>query len=690
MNSFKASKLVPSDQHRVMFTSKSSKALPPKILKNIKIASPISKNRTKDTEQDWELREEQQNPNHNHQESDHLRPPNIENENKLQLQSSKEGFAKKAGMLFIPKMKYISQKIRRNAHKMRQRNVNQKLMVEFQKMSSIQQSKTTGLFIKPDGVFRISWETVKFVLLVYQLMYLPFRLAFYSNTSFAAEKIVDRFFDGFLLVDMIVIFLTPVYFKYEITYSYKVIAMSYIKGWFFLDLVSILPFYEILDAITPAQDYQLAFISFLFKIFRFIRFVKLFRLVRSVDSKGNDNYIFRLVDYTFHGTAFYVFLPNLCLNIIFMHLIACLWYALGDANEDNTGWITVNKSQNRSLFDKYIISLYFVVQTFTTTGYGDIYSKANIEIATRILMMCFSILLYGLFSGQVINFNIARMEREELLELKLQKLEEMKQQFKLDEVLYQNLIERFKEGKSEKKARQHDFSSLSLSEKDQLDYHKFLLKFHSIPIFTDNIDFVRFQINLGRLMMKKFYRKDQIIYYKGEASVLFYMIGTGTVGVMMDDIDEVPCMLIKKGYFGENEILYSGSRKHTMRAMTDCLIYYVDSIQFKKLISEDPMFYSDFQRLSFQREVKILNAYIAVSEYLRRKVFWKLIFKNSKNRQRRTFERLVKSEKYHKKKSFSETICTCFWKSKDKANVKRVKNSSEPYFFAETTDKFEE
>ena len=53
---------------------------------------------------------------------------------------------------------------------------------------------------------------------------------------------------------MAVSFLTPIYVNHELVYSKKVIAKHYLKSWFATDLLSIIPFEEIMKITQPENE----------------------------------------------------------------------------------------------------------------------------------------------------------------------------------------------------------------------------------------------------------------------------------------------------------------------------------------------------------------------------------------------------------------------------------------------------
>ena len=88
------------------------------------------------------------------------------------------------------------------------------------------------------------------LLLIVSLI-VPVRLAFVERDS-ASWFVFYTITDVFFLIDLILTFFTSVPDEkrvYEIT-DKEVIAKKYLKGWFWIDLVSILPF----DILFPASD----------------------------------------------------------------------------------------------------------------------------------------------------------------------------------------------------------------------------------------------------------------------------------------------------------------------------------------------------------------------------------------------------------------------------------------------------
>lgn len=96
--------------------------------------------------------------------------------------------------------------------------------------------------IGDDNKYKRAWDIYVMFCVGFVAVYLPYKLAFNTGDK-AWEKITGAFIDFSFFVDMVLTFFTVDYDEkyYRTITNHKEIAMNYIKGWFFLDLFSILP-----------------------------------------------------------------------------------------------------------------------------------------------------------------------------------------------------------------------------------------------------------------------------------------------------------------------------------------------------------------------------------------------------------------------------------------------------------------
>ncbi len=95
----------------------------------------------------------------------------------------------------------------------------------------------------------------------------PYHVAFYDSSS-AAWLAVESAIDLIFFVDIVFSFVTVYYTEYEeVVDRRRTIACNYLKLWFLVDLVSILPIHHILEgALKTSSLGQLARIPRIYRI----------------------------------------------------------------------------------------------------------------------------------------------------------------------------------------------------------------------------------------------------------------------------------------------------------------------------------------------------------------------------------------------------------------------------------------
>jgi CRP-like cAMP-binding protein len=241
------------------------------------------------------------------------------------------------------------------------------------------------------------------VVIFYTLLVVPFNIAFSIGFG-TGYRVLDLCIDGLFFIDVI--------FNFNMSYvdnrtgetvtDRRKIAQNYVKLWFWIDFISCIPFDTILDGIFSHED-QLRSVH----IIRISRMAKLVKVIRIIKFNRLRSYG-EVFSWRPLSVSFTKLLGQM---LILAHVLACFWYyiATNDVTGDNrhddqvTGftrtWVNENGLERAQIVDKYIASLYWVLATIVTVGYGDIHATNSRErIYSIFTMLCGSVMMGAVIS----------------------------------------------------------------------------------------------------------------------------------------------------------------------------------------------------------------------------------------------------------------------------------------------------
>jgi hypothetical protein len=153
----------------------------------------------------------------------------------------------------------------------------------------------------------------------------------------------------------------------------KEIARNYLRFWFWIDLISILPFSKISSFIgnsgKHAKANAMVRVSKMGKIYKLVKLMRLFKIMKLVKNKDKLNSHLQKQLRISSGTERLLFV-TICF-VFFTHIFACLWLLLGQLDSDRQNTWYTPEVDDKTALEKYLVSVYFVCTTMTTVGYGD-------------------------------------------------------------------------------------------------------------------------------------------------------------------------------------------------------------------------------------------------------------------------------------------------------------------------------
>jgi hypothetical protein len=162
------------------------------------------------------------------------------------------------------------------------------------------------------------------VLIIYVIIVLPYKFSFVEDPPIEWE-IFDYCVDGLFLIDIgLTFFHSYLDQEEQPVYSLKKIAKRYLKFWFWIDIISILP----LELLVSNGDLTILLrVSRLNRIYKLARFSKMVKTSKTLRSQNTVwSYIH---DRLRLNPGIHRLLKNLSYIFIFCHVFACLKHFFG-------------------------------------------------------------------------------------------------------------------------------------------------------------------------------------------------------------------------------------------------------------------------------------------------------------------------------------------------------------------------
>ena len=288
-------------------------------------------------------------------------------------------------------------------------------------------------YISPTSYFIKIFDCIMFLSCMFYLVVIPHY--FSKNIILKGENkfslVVMTVIDLIYILDIIINFFRAYHnFDENLVRKPKDIFIHYIKTWFLFDFIQAIPFFSFfkylerdcinfnicsLEGFAFNKVNQNLYLIILIKIVKVYKMLKYNNTISSFGEFLSQN---EFIDN--YGYIAFSIIYSLC----FLNISSCLYIFIG--SNSFPGWIMKFNLRDEPYINIYVASLYFIVVTITTVGYGDITGNSFMEIIFQMLLLIIGTLAYSFVISYLSNFIFKHNQKSLAFEKNLNILKEIK------------------------------------------------------------------------------------------------------------------------------------------------------------------------------------------------------------------------------------------------------------------------
>ncbi|XP_018349879.1 PREDICTED: potassium/sodium hyperpolarization-activated cyclic nucleotide-gated channel 2-like [Trachymyrmex septentrionalis] len=460
--------------------------------------------------------------------------------------------------------------------------------------------------IHPCSMLRFYWDTIMTLTFLYIFVTVPHIICFYriGKSSgpeywnivypFYAVCIIDIFFNfitGFVSPD-----------GYEIFLDTTLIARRYIKGYFFIDFVSSIPyawFYPTLILPPGPNSNSILLIIELLPILKFIRIFTVRQNVQHINASFG-------ISQAQHITIWFIILTllifhwNSCISYVFPYIVM---HVQGKTLENLDANYIPRKLHNMSDWEVYLMFVHIGISNFIGSNFIEFKNFGSLDTIIR----CILLLLGKGYIIYLIVTILQLLESSVKPKLKYQRIiHEVKEyihQKKLPLYLQNKLIFYYKYRYYDYFFKENTISNILSGHLNQE------ILFHSSQRLLDIMVLRNLPRNvLGDLinsLKPEIYLKGDVIYKASTEGEYMYFIASGTVALITFSGKEI-YHLHDGDHFGEAGLIYPNQRREeSVIALEICELLRLHRRDFKRFFVANSEFYNNLEYIVHERSERI-------------------------------------------------------------------------------------
>jgi hypothetical protein len=417
--------------------------------------------------------------------------------------------------------------------------------------------------------------------------------------------------------------------------DFKKIALRYMKRWFFIDLLSIIPF----ELFMSSSDSSL-------KYCKMIRFLRLPKFIQTIDVKRFDNIATSFLTkgesenaskrlmVIFNIRYFFKIVRLMIMASILAYVLGCVWYliclsvfnnrfSIGYPQEST--FFTYYKIYQKPPLKKLMLSCYYVLTGLTTVGYGDYNAQNEYEKIFGITVMFLGVAIFSYvmseFSDQINVYNKTFGDRDQgsALRSHISLLNEFTPNQPFNNELITKIEKHFKffwKNNRMFSIDKNDKYLINLPKDLKISlveyfWYDIFAKYNNLLLYRKykNV-YYKYYYELSFLLMPRLFNKDEIIYNEDEEVEELYLIMGGIVSMGLSKYKNIikhRTNFFSGDHLGAYYCLYNVNAEFECVAVEECKLYGINKIELLKLLKDYPEIEDQIREIQYSLYKSVKN-----------------------------------------------------------------------------------